>query len=77
MDVGYYVRFIVASVFIIGTLVVALKFSKRFKPVYSSRIKVLDRVLLGNQSNLFIVDVDGVEYIIGATNHSIQLIDKQ
>ena len=77
MDVGYYVRFIVASVFIIGTLVVALKFSKRFKPVYSSRIKVLDRVLLGSQSNLFIVDVDGVEYIIGATNHSIQLIDKQ
>ena len=77
MDVAYYLQFIIASIFIVGTLLVVLKISKRFKPIYSSRIKVLDRVLLGSQSNLFIVDVDGVEYIIGATNHSIRLIDKR
>ena len=78
MDVGYYIKFIVSSLIVIGFLLVVLKASKKFQTNHGHKhIKVIDRLALSAQSNLFIVDIKGTEYVIGQTNQHIQLIDKQ
>jgi flagellar biogenesis protein FliO len=77
MDTGYYIKFIFSSLFIIGFLMVILKFSKKIQKTHLSKdIKIMDRVATGSQSNVFILNVRGTDYLIGATNQSITLLDK-
>lgn len=77
MDAAYYIKFIFSSLLIIGILLVVLKYSKRLQKSHLARdIKIIDRIATGSQSNIFLVDVKGKEYVIGATNQSINVIDK-
>ncbi len=77
MDLAYYIKFIVSSLFIIGALLILLKYSKKIQKTHLSKnIKILDRIATGNQANVFLIDVKGKEYVIGATTQSITLIDK-
>ena len=78
MDIGYYIKFIISSLIVIGMLLVILKYTKKLQQHHVNKhIKIMDRMALGSQSNLFLVEIKGSEYIIGATNHQIQLIDKR
>ena len=78
MDTGYYIKFIVSSLLVIGFLLIVLKYARRAGiSTGNKHMKILDRLALGSQSNLFIVDIKGTEYVIGATNQHIQLIDKR
>ena len=45
-------------------------------PPKNKNIKIKDRIALGSQSNLFIIEIKEKDYVIGATNQSIHLIDK-
>ncbi len=77
MDLGYYIKFIISSIAIIGVLLVILKSSKNLQKNHMGKdIKIIDRVATGTQSNVFLIDVKGTHYLIGATNTSIRLIDK-
>ena len=77
MDAAYYIKVIFSSLLIIGILLVVLKYSKRLQKSHLARdIKIIDRIATGSQSNIFLVDVKGKEYVIGATNQSINVIDK-
>ena len=77
MDLGYYIKFIISSIAIIGVLMVILKSSKNLQKKHMGKdIKIIDRVATGTQSNVFLIDVKGTQYLIGATNTSIRLIDK-
>ncbi len=77
MDLAYYIKFIVSSLFVIGALLVVLKYSKNLQKTHLSKnMKIVDRIATGSQSNVFLIDVKGQEYVIGATNQSINLIDK-
>ena len=78
MDTGYYIKFIFSSLIIIGVLLVILKYTKKIQATHVGKdIRILDRISTGTQSNLFLIDVKGTEYIIGATNNAINLIDKR
>tara|TARA_A100001015_G_scaffold313794_1_gene421861 strand:- start:2417 stop:2653 length:237 start_codon:yes stop_codon:yes gene_type:complete len=77
MDAAYYIKFIFSSLLIIGILLVVLKYSKRLQKTHLAKdIKIIDRIATGSQSNIFLVDVKGKEYVIGATNQSVNVIDK-
>ena len=77
MDTSYYVKFICSSLLVIGALLIILKYSKKIQKTHLSKeIKIIDRLATGAQSNLFLIKVKGSEYLIGATNQSIRLIDK-
>ena len=77
MDASYYIKFIISSLCVIGALLIILKYSKRIQSTHiNKRIKIKDRIALGSQSNLFIIEIKDTEYVIGATNQSIELIDK-
>ena len=77
MDTGYYIKFIFSSLVIIGFLMVVLKYTKKLQNTHLSKeIKILDRIATGSQSNIFLIKIKGNDYIIGATNHSINIIDK-
>ena len=78
MDVSYYIKFIISSLLVIGFLLLILKYSKKIQQTQTNKdIKILDRIALGSQSNIFLVEIKGVEYLIGATNQQISLIDKR
>ena len=78
MDTGYYIKFIFSSLIIIGVLLIILKYTKKIQTTHLAKhIKILDRISTGTQSNIFLIDVKGTEYIIGATNNAINLIDKR
>jgi flagellar biosynthetic protein FliO len=78
MDVSYYIKFIISSLLVIGFLLLILKYSKKIQQTQTNKdIKILDRVALGSQSNIFLVEIKGAEYLIGATNQQISLIDKR
>ncbi|MEK9726749.1 MAG: flagellar biosynthetic protein FliO [Candidatus Margulisiibacteriota bacterium] len=78
MDTSYYLKFILSSLFIIGFLLIILKYSKNLqhRTNNNKHLKIIDRMALGSQSNLFLIEVKGNEYLIGATNQTIQLVDK-
>ena len=77
MDAGYYIKFIFSSLCIIGVLLVILKYSKKIQTTHLNKhIKIKDRIALGSQSNLFIIEIKEKEYVIGSTSQSIHLIDK-
>ena len=77
MDVGYYIKFIFSSLCVIGILLVVLKYSKKIQTTHLNKnIKIKDRIALGSQSNLFIIEIKEKDYVIGSTNQSIHLIDK-
>ena len=77
MDLAYYIKFIVSSIAVIGVLLVILKASKTLQKTQLSKdIHIVDRLATGSQSNVFLIRVKDTEYLIGATNTSIQLIDK-
>ena len=77
MDTGYYIKFIFSSLVIIGFLMVVLKYTKKLQNTHLSKeIKILDRIATGSQSNIFLIKIKGNDYIIGTTNHSINIIDK-
>ena len=78
MDVSYYIKFIISSLLVIGFLLLILKYSKKIQHTKTNKdIKILDRIALGSQSNVFLVEIKGDEYLIGATNQQISLIDKR
>ena len=78
MDVSYYIKFIISSLLVIGFLLLILKYSKKIQHTQTNKdIKILDRIALGSQSNIFLVEIKGDEYLIGATNQQISLIDKR
>jgi len=78
MDVGYYIKFIISSLIIIGFLLMILKYTKKIQHTQSNKhIKIMDRIAIGSQANIFLIEVDGAEYLIGATNQQINLIDKR
>ena len=77
MDTSYYLNFIFSSLLIIGALLLVLKYTKKLQKTHLAKdIKIVDRMATGTQSNIFLINVKGSEYIIGATNQSINLIDK-
>tara|TARA_Y100001935_G_C17311060_1_gene516266 strand:- start:2202 stop:2438 length:237 start_codon:yes stop_codon:yes gene_type:complete len=77
MDASYYIKFIFSSLLVIGALLVVLKYSKKLQKTHLAKdIKIVDRLATGTQSNIFLINVKGSEYLIGATNQSIRLIDK-
>ena len=77
MDTSYYINFILSSLFVIGFLVAILKYTKKIqKNHFTKDIQILDRMATGSQSTIFLIKVKGSEYLIGATNQSIRLIDK-
>jgi len=74
---SYYIRFILSSLFVIGILLVLLKYSKKLQKTHLSKeIKIIDRIGTGSQANIFLLEIKGNAYIIGATNQNISLIDK-
>ena len=77
MDTSYYLNFIFSSLLIIGALLLVLKYTKKLQKTHLAKdIKIVDRMATGTQSNIFLINVKGSEYIIGAANQSINLIDK-
>mgnify|MGYP001254670053 FL=1 len=77
METAYFLKFILSSLFVIGFLLFILKYSKKLQRTQTNQhFKIMDRMALGSQSNLFLIEIKGTEYVIGATNQSIKLIDK-
>jgi len=77
VDTAYYIKFIVSSLFVIGILMVVLRYAKKIQQAQPNKhMKIVDRLTLGNQSHLFIIDIKGVEYVIGSTNQHIHMVDK-
>ena len=80
MDSGslsYYIKFIISSLFVIGALLVILKYSKKIQQTHLAKdIKIIDRISTGSQANIFLLEIRGKSYIIGATNQTINLRDK-
>ena len=75
---SYYIKFIASSIVIIGGLLVALRYAKKYQRVHSNKeIKVMDRLALTSQSSILLLEIKGTEYVVGATNQSISLIDKR
>jgi len=77
MDLGYYIKFITSSLVVIGILLVILKATKNLQKSNTAKdIRLIDRFATGSQSNIFLLDIKGTQYVIGATNQHISLIDK-
>ena len=77
MDLGYYIKFIISSIAIIGVLLIVLRSTKNLQRNNIGKdIKIIDRLATGTQSNVFLIDVKGNQYLIGATNTNVRLIDK-
>ena len=78
MEASYYIKFIISSLLVIGFLLLILKYSKKIQQTQTNKdIKIIDRIALSSQSNIFLVEIKGDEYLIGATNQQISLIDKR
>ena len=78
MEASYYIKFIISSLLVIGFLLLILKYSKKIQQTQTNKdIKIIDRIALSSQSNVFLVEIKGDEYLIGATNQQISLIDKR
>ena len=58
MDSAYYIKFIFSSLIVIGFLLFILKYSKKLQRIHPNKhLKIVDRIALGSQSNLFLIEV--------------------
>ena len=72
-----YIKFLLSSLLIIGTLLIFLKYSKRIQKTHLNKhIKIIERVSTSSQSHIMLIEVKENKYLISASNNNIQLIDK-
>mgnify|MGYP005673517273 CR=1 FL=1 len=73
----YYIKFIASSFLIIGTLLIFLRYSKKIQKTHlNKQIKIIERMATSSQSHIMLIKVKDTEYLIGASNNGIKLIDK-
>lgn len=75
MDLGYYVQFIITLGVLSVILYLTMRFAKRMQAVrYSGEIKIVDRLGIGQNATLYIVDVRGTQYLFTLSGKDIHLV---
>lgn len=72
-------RYLIAVIFVVSLLYLSLKYiSHKNAPRYSEGnwANLLDYTYLGNNRGLYLVEINNEGYVIGSTEHSLNLITK-
>jgi flagellar biogenesis protein FliO len=77
MELGYYLKFSLTSLGIIGILLLMLRYAKKIQINRSNHntIRIIDRVSIGSQAHIVVVEIDAKRYVLGASNSAIHVID--
>jgi len=73
----YYIKFIVLFAILVFVLIGALQLIKWLQIIrYACEMAIVDQLVLGNNTTLFVVQVRGQDYFIGISGKSIHVLDK-
>ena len=77
MNINYYLQLILTLGFLIAILIVGMNVVKFInKQRYTGDIKIIDRLVIDNNTTLVIVEINEKRYILGLSNKSIYTLDK-
>ncbi len=77
MTISYYLQLLATLGFLLAIFVVVLNIVKAInKQRYLGDIKVVDRLVLDNNTTLVIVEIANKRYILGLSSKSIFTLDK-